>query len=179
MKALSIILGIVLIVGGVLAIAHPAWLLLSLGALMGLFILAHGVGSLITCLRFGCWAEGWGVAGAILSILLGALLTASTLLGATLYLMLVFAAGLWVLSTGVVCVAMAARLSRVSRLIAWNRRSRGWMGLMLLGVVLMALGVTAFLHPMVSALTAGVLLGVYVVASGVSLIATACCRPEY
>ena len=57
MRALSVILGIVLIVGGVMSIVSPGTMVLSLGSLIGLFILIHGVGSLIGQHRFRALGE--------------------------------------------------------------------------------------------------------------------------
>lgn len=179
MKALSIVLGLLLIVGGIMSIVNPASIMMSLGTLMGLFILVHGVGSLITYFRFRPWAEGWGAAGAILSIVLGILLMTSAMLKLYANLVLVFAAGLWMLSAGVVGVVMAVRLFKMGRTRSRGRHGTGWAVLLLLGIVLIGLGVVAFVHPVVSAMTIGVLLGVHVIAAGVELIAAACCKPQY
>jgi uncharacterized membrane protein HdeD (DUF308 family) len=178
-RVLSIILGVLLIVGGLMSIVNPGVMVLSLGSLMGLFILVHGVGSLINHYRFRFVSEGWGIAGAILSILLGALLLTSTSLQWISNIAIVFAVGLWIMAAGVVCMATAFKLAGTGRKTLWEKPSLGWLWLLFLGAGMMILGVLAFIHPIKGVLTMNVLLGVYVMVSGIHLIATSCCHPEY
>ncbi len=179
MRVLSIILGILLIVGGVMSIVNPTAMTRDLGLLMGLYILVHGVGSLINHYRFRFLSEGWGIAGAILSVLLGALLMTSGYLQMLTNLVIVFVAGLWMLAAGVVLMATAVKLARAGRSASWEQPSLGWLWLLFLGLMLMVLGVLAYAHPIAGVVTIGTLLGVYVIASGVHLIAMSCCRTRY
>lgn len=179
MKALSIILGILLIVGGVMSIINPASMLLSIGALIGLFVMAHGVGSLITYARLRPWGDGWGLAGAVLSIVLGALMMFSGYFRLFSNMVLVFIAGAWMLAVGVVCVVLAVRLLRLNRAAQWSGRSFGWGGLFFLGLILIGLGMLAYIHPVVSAMTVSVMLSIYIIAAGIDLIAVSCCRPRF
>lgn len=178
-RALSVILGILLIVGGIMSIVNPGAMVLNLGSLIGLFILVHGVGSLINHYRFRALGEGWGIAGAILSILLGAMLMTSAFLQLFTNLVIIFIAGLWILSMGVVCVATAVRLARFRTVLPWEKPGFGWLWLMALGFTLILLGILAYVQPMAGVMTISVLLGVYVIAAGVNLIALSCCRAEY
>ena len=179
MRALSVILGIVLIVGGVMSIVSPGTMVLSLGSLIGLFILIHGVGSLIGQHRFRALGEGWGIAGAILSVVLGILLMTSAQFQLATNLAIVFVAGLWMLAAGVVLVATALRMARFFTVLPWERPHRSWLWLMLLGISLIALGILAYVHPLAGVMTIGLLMGVYVIAAGVNLIALSCCRVDW
>lgn len=179
MRALSVILGIVLIVGGVVFIASPGAMMLGVGSLIGLFILIHGVGSLIGHYRFRALGDGWGVAGAILSVVLGILLTTSAQLQLVTNLMVVFIAGIWMMAAGVVLMATAIRMSRYAVAMPWERPSRAWLWLLLLGLILIILGILAYVHPLAGVMTMSLLMGVYVIAAGVNLIALACCRSDW
>lgn len=179
MRVLSILLGILLIVGGVMSIVNPGAMARGRGLLMGLFILVHGVGSLINHYRFRFVSEGWGIAGAILSVLLGALLMTSGYLQPLTDLVIVFIAGLWMLAAGVVLMATAVKVARAGRSEPWEQPSLGWLWLLFLGLIMMGLGVLAYVHPIAGVMTIGALLGVYVIASGVHLIAMSFCRPRY
>ncbi len=179
MRVLSVILGILLIVGGILSIVSPGDSALNVGMLMGLFILVHGVGSLMNHYRFRFLGDGWGIAGAILSILLGVLLMTSGWLQLLTNLAIVFIAGLWMLVAGVVLMVTAVKLAGAWRLLSLERQGFGWLWLLFLGLVLIVLGVLAYVHPIAGVITMSALMGVYVIASGVNLIAVACCRPGY
>jgi len=178
-RVISIILGILLIVGGVMSIVNPDLAARGLGLAMGLFILVHGVGSLINHHRFRGLGDGWGMAGAILSILLGAIMMTSGYLQWITNLAIVFAAGLWAMAAGIVCMVTAVKLARVRHVLAYERPSLGWLWLLFLGLALTLLGLTAFVHPVLGVMTVGALLGAYVIASGVELIAVSCCRSVY
>jgi uncharacterized membrane protein HdeD (DUF308 family) len=94
-------------------------------------------------------------------------------------LAIVFIAGLWMLIAGVVMMATAVRLARFSRALPWERPSLGWLWVLFLGFLLIVLGILAYVHPLAGAMTIGVLLGVYVIAAGVNLVALSCCRSDY
>jgi len=158
-----------------MSIFSPGSMALGLGSLMGLFILIHGVGSLVSNYRFRNLGDGWGISGAILSVILGALLMTSGLLQWFTALAIVFIAGLWMLAAGIACMATAVSLARAARVLPWERPSLGWLWLLFLGLLISILGILAYVNPVVGALTVGALLGVYVVFAGVHLIALSCC----
>ena len=177
MRLISIILGVFMIVGGVMSIVSPGAVA---GALIGLYILIHGVGSLINQTRFRHWgSDGWAIGGAILAIILGVALMTSAYFQWLTNLAIVFIAGLWILAAGIVCVATAFRLSRVSRALPWEKPRIGWLWLLLLGILLILMGVLAYVHPLAGVFTIGALLGVYVISAGVHLIALSCCPVRY
>lgn len=175
MRVISIILGILLVVGGMMSIISPGSMTLGLASLMGLFILIHGVGSLVSHYRFRNLGDGWGISGAILSVILGALLMTNGLVQWITTLAVVFIAGLWMLVAGIACMATAVKLARAARVLPWERPSLGWLWLLFLGLLLVILGVLAYVHPVVGALTIGALMGVYVISAGVHLIGLSCC----
>ncbi len=175
MRVISIILGILLVVGGMMSIISPDSMARGLALLMGLFILIHGVGSLVSHYRFRNLGDGWGVSGAILSVILGALLMTNGIVQWIATLAVVFIAGLWMLAAGIACMATAVKLARAARVLPWERPSLGWLWLLFLGLLLVILGVLAYVHPVVSALTIGALMGVYVISAGVHLIGLSCC----
>ena len=176
MRVISMILGILLVVGGVMSIVSPGSMALGLASLMGLFILIHGVGSLVSQYRFRNLGDGWGVSGAILSVILGAFLMLSGFAQWMATIAIVFIAGLWMLVAGIACMATAVKLARAARVLPWERPSLGWLWLLFLGLLLAVLGILAYVNPVVGALTIGALLGVYVISAGVHLIALSCCR---
>ena len=175
MRVISIILGILLVVGGVMSIVSPGAMALGFASLTGLFILIHGVGSLVSHYRFRNLGDGWGVSGAILSVILGVLLMTNDFIQWITALAVVFIAGLWMLVAGFACMATAIKLARAARVQPWERPSFGWLWLLFLGLMLVILGILAYVNPVVSALTIGALLGVYVISAGVHLIALSCC----
>ncbi len=179
-RILSIVLGLVLIVGGVMSIVQPGAMALSLGWLIGLFILIHGVGSLMNHYRFRIFADGWSVAGAILSILLGAMLMGSAFLQLATNLVIVFTAGVWMLAAGIVAIAFAVRFARASRSVyAWEKPSLAWLWLLLLGLLLAVLGIVAFVQPLSGVAAIGLLMGVYAISAGVQLIGVSCCGSDF
>ena len=180
MRILSIILGLVLIVGGVMSIVQPGAMALGLGWLIGLFILIHGVGSLMNHYRFRIFADGWSVAGAILSILLGAMLMGSAYLQLATNLVIVFTAGVWMLAAGIVAISFAVRFARASRSVyAWEKPSLAWLWLLLLGLLLAVLGIVAFVQPLSGVAAIGLLMGVYAISAGVQLIGVSCCGSDF
>jgi uncharacterized membrane protein HdeD (DUF308 family) len=152
--------GVVAILFGVVALAAPGAVLLSLAFLFGIYLLIDGVIGLVSTVRAVTAHGHWGalLAEAVLNLLMG-LIALFVPGAAVLGFVLLMAA--WALISGGLMVAAAVKLHAT--------HGRWWLGLG--GVASLIWGVLLVLAPMVGAVVLTWWLGIYAIVFGVALLA--------
>lgn len=156
-----VIRGAAAIVFGLLAIFWPAITLEILVLFFGAFVLVDGVFTLVSAFRGGQGLQWLTIIEGLAGIAFGIL----TFLwpGTTAIVLLWFIAA-WAIITGVLEVLAAIRLRR-------ELEGEFWLGLA--GVLSVIFGVIAFVFPGASALAIVVLIGIYAILFGVTLLVLA------
>ena len=152
--------GVAAVLFGLVALAAPGAVLLSLAFFFGIYVLIDGVIGLVSSAR-AVMAHGHWVAllaEAVLNIIMG--LIALLLPGAAVLAFVLMMAA-WALISGGLMLAAALKLHA--------SHGRWWLGLG--GVVSMLWGVLLVLAPMVGAVVVTRWLGVYAIIFGISLLA--------
>jgi len=162
MVVLSIILGVLLIIGGISCMATPFATYLSTGYFVGIFMFVYGIAGLVR--GFQKKAHALEIVVSVLAIIVGIISfvrpgTALVFDGVMLY---VIAA--WFVIQGIVSIVISFQMKSVSS---------GWFWGLIVGILGVILGIYSFAHPMVTALTAGLLIGFYFIESGIDLIVLA------
>jgi uncharacterized membrane protein HdeD (DUF308 family) len=156
----TLVIGIVAVILGLIAIFLPVAALTAIVVLAGLFALLTGILGIIGGIRgvahdSGGWLELlWGLLGAGIGLFV--LFEPRT--GAVV-LFLLF--GIWALLRGGLEVLAAVRLRRVMR---------GWVAMLVVGLLWVALGVLFLIAPGASAIATTIVWGIIVVVIGVSTI---------
>ena len=163
MSLIGIIMGILLIIGGVSCIATPLATFLSTGYLIGASFLVYGIAGLIRNVQLR--ARALEIVVDVLAIIVGIISFIRP--GATLVFdgMLLYCIAAWFLVQGISSIVFAFEIKPVIG---------GWYWVLISGILGVLLGIYSFAHPMVTALTAGILIGFYFIESGVSMIALGC-----
>lgn len=189
-KILSVILGVMMIIGGISCTAAPMTTYSVLPVLMGIALLADGVGRIVA------WASARRrnesrallLISAILSSLLGIFLLGSDMLQLGVALAYSqFVAG-WILATGVLRVIEAFQIRRLRReaddipgysVEATGFRallrevSRKWWIHLIIGILLVVAGVMSFLNPLTTMIAVGTCMGIDIIIGGIDLIVLA------
>ena len=162
MVVLSVIMGILLILGGMSCLFHPAATFFETGYFLAILMLVYGIVGIINVVRKR--AQAIELLVHIPAIIIG--IIAIIRPGTTLVVdaMMVYLVAVWFLIQGVVSIYLAIRVKGI--------RS-GWYWGLILGILGLVLGVYSFFHPMVSALTIGILVGMYLIESGLNMIVLA------
>jgi uncharacterized membrane protein HdeD (DUF308 family) len=152
--------GAIAILFGVVALAAPGAVLLSLALLFGIYLLADGVIGLVGTVRAVSTHGHWGalLAEAVLNILMGLI---ALFIPAAAVLAFVLLMAVWALISGGLMVWAAIRL-HVSH-------GRWWLGLG--GVASLIWGVMLAAAPLVGAVVLAWWLGIYAIVFGIALLA--------
>lgn len=163
MTILSIIFGVLMIIGGVSCMFTPLATFLSTGYYFAILLLVYGVVGIIRF--FKKMAGGLELVVSILAVVVG--LIAMFRPGQTLIFdgMILYFIAAWLLIQGVTTIVLSIQ--------ARNERS-GWFWGVIAGILGVIAGVYSFAHPVLTAVTAGVLIGLYFIEVGIDMIALGC-----
>lgn len=169
MKVLSIILGALLVVSGFYCMLTPVATYSALGAIIGATMLAEGIASIILWanLRKTELANGWLLAGGIVSVLLGVFLLGSYALQFSVDLFIAYIIAFWLVVAGIVRIVTAVN-GRNSQ--AATGSGNRWILQVVLGVLIVILGILSIFNPVSIMASVGLMLGMSIVFLGASLI---------
>lgn len=159
MTVLSIILGVLLILGGIGCMFTPLATFLSTGYFLAIMLIVYGVAIIVRVCRKEAGALELVLAVlAILAGLLAIFRPGQTLVFDRLILYMIAA---WMLVQGCVSLFMSIRV---------RHECPGWFWGVIVGVLGIILGIYSFAHPMVTALSTGILIGLYFIEMGIDTI---------
>ena len=168
MRVVTIVLGILLVVGGIYCVFTPVATYSALSLIIGAAMIIEGVGSAITWnerRKFGL-ASGWTLAAAILSIVLGVFLLGSYVLQFAVDMFIAYLIAVWLVFAGIARIVAAITM----RNSFGQTGASGWVGQLVLGVLIIILGILCIFNPLSIMVGVGFLLGITIVLVGVGLI---------
>ncbi len=160
MTILYMILGVFLIIGGFSCMFTPLATLLSAGYFIGIMMLVLGVFGVVRCVKAKAGALGWITS--ILALIVGVFALVRP--GSTLVIdsiLMFLLAGFFVIEGVVLCVT-SIQSRGVNNKWGWG---------LVTGILALILGIFSFAYPVFSAVTVGVLIGLWFVETGFSMIA--------
>ncbi len=160
MTVLSIILGVIMIIGGFTCIFTPVATLLYAGYFICILMFVYGVFGIIRCIMDHGSALEWILN--ILALIVGIFALVNP--GSTLVLdsILMFAIAAFFLIEGVVMIVMAFKTKGFNKNWGWELFG---------GILSLILGIYACVHPGFNAIAVGVLIGLFFIECGFSTIA--------
>ena len=174
-KVLSVILGILMIVGGLYCLFTPGLTYLSIGYVVGLSMVLDAIG------RFVGWhkarkdgaADGWMLTNAILSAVFGFFILNSAALQLGVDVFIVYYIAVWMVCHGIVVIARAAQLCKIHK--NWDTKKLGthWYLPLTIGILMCVFGVLCMFKPIIMASTLGVFIGLGIISAGANLITLA------
>lgn len=162
MSVISLILGILLIVGGIACFATPLATLFSTGIFIGCLFLVYGIAGLIRA--FQKEAGTLEIVISVLAIIVGVISFVRP--GSTLVFdgIILYCIAAWFLIQGIVSITLA---------IQTRESNSTWILGVIVGILGIFLGCYSFLHPRFTAVTAGFLIGFFCIEAGINLITLA------
>ena len=172
MKVATIVLGALMLIGGIYCIVTPIETYSVLGWLIGFAMLVEGVGSVTTwsARRKLGFADGWTLAGAIVSIALGVILLFSFVAQWAVDLFIAYMIAAWLVIGGIVRIVAAVKLRDFSKSTGSGIAGQNWGVLLVLGILVALFGVLCLANPLSIMVGVGFMLGVSIICVGVDLI---------
>ena len=159
MKIVSIIVGIILVIGGIFCIASPAATFLSIGLAIGFLLLISGINQITSFFPRSSGSSVWELIGGILTVVVAALLIISVPAEIIADVVLIYIFAAWILISGIMRIFTAAKF-----------KPPYWGFGVAVGILSAILGVYSFFHPIITAFALGILIGLWVIIYGFSII---------
>lgn len=175
MKVLSAILGILLVLGGISCLMTPGLTYLTLAWIIGFAMLVNAIGDICSYSHRHALglADGWTLAGAIISLILALFLLFSNVMQFAVSTTLIFLAAGWMIVVGIFRIVAACKIHAFRKNLPEEDRGFLWLLTLILGILMVVGGIVGLIHPLVLAMTIGLLIGLYIILSGITLISNA------
>ena len=159
MRIVSIIVGIILVIGGISCFASPAATFFSIGFLVGILLLISGINQITSFFPRSSGSSVWELIGGILTVVVSVLLIISVPAQIITDVALIYIFAAWILISGIIRIFTTAKF-----------KPPYWGLGVAVGILSIILGVYSFLHPIITAFALGILIGLWVVTYGFSII---------
>ena len=168
MKVVTIILGVLLLIGGIYCAFAPVATYSALGWVIGISMLVEGVASIIAWNDFRKLgiANGWSLAASILSIVLGVFILGSYALQFAIDMFIAYFIAIWLVVAGIARIVSAFGMRKSQH----RTGGGGWIAQIVLGVLIAILGILCIFNPLSIVAGVGLMLGLSIVLVGIGLI---------
>ena len=155
----SVILGILMIIGGICCMFTPLTTFLSTGYFMSIMLLFYGIAGIVRYFMQKGKVLEIVVSGLAIVVGLISLFVPGTSLVFDAMMLAMIAA--WFLVQSIVSIVLAFKLRKVDDL---------WFIGLIAGILGVIMGIYSFLHPQMLALSSGMLIGFFFIETGISTI---------
>ena len=162
MVILSLIFGILLMMGGISCLFHPAATFFETGYFIAILLLIYGIVGIVNVIRKQ--AQAIELITYILAVIIGVLAIFKPADTLVLDAMIAYLVAAWFVIQGAVSIYVSIKAKPYKK---------GWYWGLILGIIGVIIGIYSFFHPMVSAFTIGILVGIYLIEAGLSMIVLA------
>lgn len=173
-RVLTAILGVLTIIAGFFCLMWPGLTYTSLVWMIGIVMIVDGIANIISWSdrRDLGLADGWSLAGAIVSILFGIVLVVSNLMQVVMDVFVAYMVAAWLFIYGIIRIVMAFKLRSARKALGSgvDAVAPRWGWVLCMGILMVICGIIGFFNPMSMMLAVGVVAGIAIVIFGADLI---------
>lgn len=158
---LSLLIGILLTISGVIFIMNPIESVIALVNLIAVFLIIIGILRIIRYFTDNMFKTGLFLVGGVLDIILGVLIISNQPMSVVTFTTFI---GFWQLFTGVSEIAISIDLKRLGL-------PRWWLGI-IAGIFGLILGFLLIRNTMFSSIYISLVVGIYMIALGITFVST-------
>lgn len=168
MVFLSVIVGVLLMMGGIACLFSPGMTFLNTGYVIAILLLIYGIVGIINVIKKR--AQPVELVVDILAIIVGVLGIFRPMDTLVIDAILAYLVAAWFVIQGGISIFVSIRAKAYRKNWYWG---------LILGIIGLIVGIYSFFHPMVSAITIGILIGIYLIQAGLNMIVLATAVDDY
>lgn len=179
-KALSVMLGVLMIAAGVYCFFTPVETSTLIPYILGIMMVGDGIARIVTWfdIRDRFRVSAWVLVSAVISMLFGLMLVSSPALQLSVGMSVVMLTGWWILSLGIIRIVHAFQLRRLRdaspEFSVGDLLGSHWWIALILGILLVIFGLIVIMNPVLGLDVIGTLVGCSVITAGINLIHLGC-----
>jgi len=159
MKALSILFGIILAIFGVSLMATPLMNYLQIANCIAILLMTYGIFGLATAVMLKKYELN--LVYSALSLIGGIIIAAVPGIRILMEMVGVYVIAAWIIIQGALAIAGCVKAKR-------NGKSLWWL-ILIFGITTLLLGIYSFMHPLLTAVLTGILIGLYFLQAGINM----------
>ncbi len=174
-RILTGILGVLMIIAGFFCMLWPGMTYVACVWMIGIVMIVGGIANIISWSdrkKLGL-ADGWSLAGAIVSIIFGIVLLVSFAMQALMDVFVAYFVAAWLLIYGIIRIVMAFKLRKVQDEVGAATGSARWGWVLAMGILMVICGIIGFFNPISLMLALGFIVGIAIIVYGFDLITMA------
>lgn len=162
MLVLTIILGIILMMGGISCLFSPAETFIAAGFIIMILLLVYGIVGVIRVIRKV--SHPIELIPAIFAIIIGiiCIFYPGTTLVVDSFIAILFSA--WFIVQGIISIYVSVKS---------RKESGAWVCGLILGIIACIMGIVSLINPIISVVAIGIMIGIYLIEAGLSMIVLA------
>lgn len=164
MKIFTVILGVIVAICGISCMCTPIMTFLEAGYFLVFLLLVYGIAGIVRAVA----QKQYGIPFifGILSTILGIVIMVVPGLKLMTDGMLIYIMAFWFLMQGATGIVMAFQQKKLAE-------GKGWIWVLVLGILGVLMGIYSMVHPLILAFTFGLLVGMYFIECGINMIVMA------
>ncbi len=180
MKILGIAMGILLILGGISCILTPAATYLTLAWVAGISMVVDAVGNIVAWYskKKEDMADGWDLAGAVISLIFGIILVSSAAAQMLTAVIMANIVAVWIIAKGIVRIVAALKIRKIRKALDAQFLGRNWGKVLAMGILMTVCGVLCLIDSSILMIAIGIFIGFSIISSGINLIAFVTAKSE-
>lgn len=172
-KFLTILMGLLMIIGGVFCLFRPADTFMeTAGYMLGVIILFDAIGNISTWINAKKYANvsGWYLVSAIISLIFGIVVICSIRAQIITDIVIVYMVISWTIIVGVVRIALAIKMKSLQKEMPEVFKNSRWVVILLTGILLILFAVLCICVPAIMVHFLGVFISLCMIFAGASLL---------
>jgi len=175
LKVVSVIVGILMIAAGLYCVFNPAITYLSIGYIVGVSMLLDAVGRI-----YAWWqlkkegnADGWMLAGAVISAVFGIILIGNGAAQLSMDVFIAYMAAIWILIHAIIAIIRAFRARKFHKALSTRFLGKHWWLGLIIGILMCVFAILSLMNPTVIMAAIGTFIGLGVIVAGANMITIA------
>ena len=174
-KAVAVIMGILMIIGGIYCMVHPVSTYLGIGYVIGVAMLMDAIS------RIHAWwqyrktgeADGWMLAGGILSALFGIILIVDVAATLSTDFFIAYMTGIWILVRACITIIRAFRARKFHKKFDTALLGKNWWIRLIIGCLMLLFAILSLMNPTTVMAALGTFIGLGIIVAGAETITIA------
>lgn len=172
LKVISIMLGILIVIGGLYCLFYPGLTYLGIGYALGVVMLLDAVGRIYAWWQFkkAGEADGWMLTGAILSAVFGIVLIGNNAAQISVDVFIAYMSAIWILAHAVIAIIRSFRARKFHKRMNTVWIGKNWWLELMLGILMCIFAILSLMNPGVIMTAIGTFIGLGVIVAGANMI---------
>lgn len=174
-RIITFILGIIMIISGVFCLFNPEMTYMGVGYAAGINMVISAIAGIFLWFeikRVSGSANGWALAGAIASLVLGVLVIGNSALQIALDMTIIYFIATWLVIGGIISIVLSFRVRNMRKEANMEYLGKNWWLMTITGILLVICGIYSLFNPSALITTIGVNLGLAIIVVGANAVAS-------